>query len=93
MQTLLIYAFLPEEVRLYLIPEAPEWLKECDGQYINAGGEAESLLLRVGDAINPTQDHCFNPEDELATMWAQYRVEGTVDIEGPVRVVSCGFYL
>lgn len=95
MQTLLIYELLPEEVNLYLIPDAPDWITKVNGYYINGGPaeEAEELLLRVGDAINRTLGYCMDPDDELATQWAQYAVEAPVVIEGPVQVVKCGFIL
>ena len=78
MKTLLIFDWFGEsELGIYLIPDAPDWLVQCDGHF--GGGcdnrEIEDLIIRVYDAICEQNAHLANRDDPLACMWVQHKVE------------------
>lgn len=98
MKTLLIWRDdqnTPHIVALYLIEDAPEWLAECHGSYINGGIDPnlEALLFRVSDALAERKEDCYLMDDELSTAWAKFRVD---DYNRPLRlsdvqVIQCGY--
>ena len=95
MRVLLIWEEIPEQTRLFVIEDAPEWLPKVHGYHINvnAAGEQEKLLLRVSDALCPDEEYCANPDDELATTWAANEVgrDKPFVVEAQSVVVVCGF--
>jgi hypothetical protein len=99
MNTLLIFdSFGEKPLRLYLIKDAPEWLKRCHQQFVNACDDEEvtDLLIRAYDAIQENPELYVNDDDELAGAWVKCKVD-TDDciayafIEGTFKVIICGF--
>lgn len=99
MKTLLIFNWFDDKefVDLYLIDDAPEWLRECHNQNINSIRTPKHIvpmLLRVLDAIQDNPDYIENPEDELAGAWVDCKLkESEVPIldGSKIQVVCCGF--
>ena len=86
-----------EQVDLYHIPNAPDWVLLCHGYYINSSAmssEIEGYMMRLCDALSDSPDYCDNPDDEFACEWAQYLIgaDGRPQVvDGPVHVVVTGF--
>ncbi len=97
MKTLLIWdQFGEDDLRLYVIEDAPEWLVKCHQQYINAGAmtkEVDGFLSRINDALCETPEYYNNPDDALAGAWVQFKLNTSeiVDLTGPFQVVISGF--
>lgn len=98
MKTILIFDwFGQQELGIYFIEEAPDWLKKCHNEFINAteDNETSDLISRVCDAICENPEHCQNPEDPLAGTWASKKVDlsmgQAININGDFDIVVTGF--
>lgn len=97
---LLFWEEVPETSKFFIIPDAPPWLLECHNLYINSTGLTPGQA-KVMDilccAITPHLDHCLEEmrEHHLATTWAECEVDADLpfEVEGPVVVVKCGFFI
>lgn len=96
MQTILIFDwFGQQDLGIYFIEDAPEWLEKCHNQFINATEDEEvgKLIIRVSDAICESPEHYGDPEDPLAGTWVSKKVDPTSDqrIKGKFSIVVTGF--
>lgn len=95
MQTILIFDwFGQEDLGIYFIEDAPEWLEKCHGQFINSTeGEVGKLIDRVCDAICENPENYVNPQDPIAGTWVSKKVDPTAGkrIKGEFRIVVTGF--
>ncbi len=107
MDTLVVYELIPEDTRIFVVPDAPEWLDLCHGVIVNSSNmsdEQDAAMARLHDAIqkNPKwyqEDEEKHPE---RGQWVAHEV-GVFDDNGavlpptvhngPLKVVFCGFYL
>ena len=96
MRTLLIWdSFGEDDLRFYMIDDAPEWLAKCHHEFINIceDEEVSQLLSRVNDALCNKPKHYENPKDELAGAWVSLRINAETPpvLQGPHRVIVTGF--
>lgn len=98
MDVLVIFENVPESTDLFLILDAPEWVEQAHGLYINDEdcpdeGPNREALDRLVDALSDKREHCGNPESEWACAFNKYRVkdEKPIVTRGAVKVVRCGF--
>lgn len=96
---LVIYELVPEETRLYLIPDPPSWLLGLHGKIRNTLGfdDADPALMtgwtRLSDATAEDPSLRMHPDDPLAGAWVKHRLatEGEPPVvSGPVAVVWTG---
>lgn len=97
-QTLLIWETVPESTDLYLIEDPPEELDKCHGLYVNGTDMTEEqteVMLKVSDRLAEKKDYCMNPDSPDATSWKDKKLnkEKIELIQGPVRIIQCGFLL
>ena len=95
-QVLLAYDWCGENpVSFYFIEDAPDWLLQCNGSYINGTRDEKlnRLLSLVYDAITERADYRINEESELSGAWCQCKIdtEKKLRIRGKFSVVCTGF--
>ncbi len=92
-KTLLIFdSFGQDNLRFYVLDDAPKWLESCHEKYVNAveSEEVAEFLTRITDAICETPSHYSNPKDEIAGTWVSKRVKNHLP-PNAYRLVITGF--
>ncbi len=77
MKTLLIFdSFGEDELKFYLIPDAPEWLKDCDGKYANSDG-GDGLEHKLWSVEGATREPDFEDPPLLIPpgAWMEHRIK------------------
>lgn len=94
-KTLLIFDWYGEQdLGMYLLTDAPDWLPRCHLQAINGcdDDEVADLLNRVTDALCEKPEYYGNPDDELAGAWVASKINiqeaSTVGL-GTCQIVVC----
>lgn len=94
MQTLLIWDQGDWGTSLYLIPDAPDWVTDVEGVFLNATestDEQDKLICRISDAVCENPEHYYGSDCDIAGAWVKYKLGPGTTIEGSCRIVMCGW--
>lgn len=93
-KTLIIWQSDSNKIRAFLIPEHHQWLENVHNQAYTPGNTSEHMA-KVVDALTPDKRFCINPDDELASLWAQYEIDYQTNMNYPgydLEVIMFGTY-
>lgn len=89
MNVFLIFEYVPEETKMYYIPNVSEEdiaiLDKANGNYINTNSSAEGVeaALHVMDFISE-DTYCEKPGCKTNSKWLKYEIKYNADDKGPV---------
>jgi len=92
MNVLLVWDENPDRILTFYIQDAPEWMLECHGKYINGDDLPEDHpIFRINDAVGDPQ---YAQDPEYAGKWRGCEIkDAQISKEGPFHVVICGFFM
>ena len=94
MKTIIIYDTVPEDTSVYVVENAPDWVRKCHGVIINLNDYTEEqmdAMDRLLDAIqeNPQFYHRSAEEHPERGQWAQHKLQvyGEEDSDGNMPIL------